>query len=78
MPKIYFLDVEAACGAAARTGRVLVRLFNSSNEQIFSFSSFMLGWNREAIEHLRNEMAYATIEAPQHTATGWAVKGEKC
>lgn len=74
-PRLYFLSIETALSQAYSTARSLVRLFNSSGEQIYQFTSFQWGLHWKAVEHLHNEVAYATIEAPHHTATGWGMKG---
>lgn len=70
-----FLDIDEARRYAHQTARTNVRLFNSSDEQIYQFPCFLYGLHYNNIEHLRNQVAYATIEAPQHTATGWGMKG---
>lgn len=74
-PQLFFFDVDKALSTAYSTARTLVRLFNSSDEQIYQFQSFQWGLHWKAVEHLRNQMAYVTIEAPQHAATGWGMAG---
>lgn len=74
-PRLFFLDIDAARAAAHSTARTLVRLFNSSDEQIYQFPCFLWGLHWQKVEHLRNQVVYATIEAPQHAATGWGMAG---
>lgn len=69
-PRLVFLDIDKARAIAHSTARTLVRLFNSSDEQIYQFPCFLYGLHYNNIEHLRNQVAYATIEAPFHSATG--------
>jgi len=70
-----FLDIDYARARANATAQTTVRLWNSSGEQVYSYCSFQFGLHYHAVEHLRNSVAYATIEAPQHTASGWGMKG---
>ena len=70
-----FLNIDYARSRANATAQTIIRLFNSAGAQIYSYCSFNYGLHYANIEHLRKDVAYATIEAPQHTATGWGMKG---
>lgn len=75
MPKLYFFSVDKALTEARRTARVLIKLYNNSGELLFSFSSFLWGYNAPKVEAIRWQIAFVTIEAPLHDAQGWAIKG---
>ena len=70
-----FLDIDAARARANATAQTIIRLFNSAGAQIYSYCSFNYGLHYANIEHLRKDVAYATIEAPHHDSTGWGMRG---
>jgi hypothetical protein len=70
-----FIDIDYARSRAYATTQPLIRFFNSAGTQVYSYCSFNYGLHYEAIERLRKSVAYATIEAPHHDATGWGMKG---